>query len=236
MPVYDKMVWEMFLEIRNELPSEFAPKDVIRIIHQKRPQVKANTIRAHMIGCAPNHPSHKHYSLAHDIFYYDRQKDSYRFLNPDDPKPQASSPEEIEATEESQEFSYEFEKDLEHHLVENLEMIDPGLRLYVQDKETDGEQFVTDVGIIDILAIDRDNDFVVIEVKSSGASDRVIGQLLRYMGWVRTHLAKQGDVRGIIIAKQASDDLKYAASNLRNVVIKEYEVQFNFRDSAPVKP
>ena len=231
MPVYDKRVWEMFLEIKNELPPQFTPKDVIRLIHRKRSQVKANTIRAHMIGCTPNHPSHKHYSMHHDIFYY-LQNGKYRLLGPEEvAKPREEEmPEEPEAAKESREFSYEFERDLEHHLVENLAAIEPGLRLYVQDKETDGEQFVTDVGKIDVLAVDKNGDFVVIEVKGSEATDKAIGQLLRYMGWVKKNLAKQEKVRGIIIAKKASDELRYAVSNLENVAVKEYEVQFKFKD------
>jgi len=236
LPVYDKRVWEMFLEIKKELQPQFTPIDVIRLIHRKRPEVKANTIRAHMMGCTPNHPSHKHYAMPHDIFYYLPNR-KYRLLKPEEAvKPvEEPIPEEPEAVEESREFSYEFERDLEHHLVENLEAIEPGLRLYVQDKETDGEQFVTDVGTIDVLALDKNGDFVVIEIKGSEATDKAVGQLLRYMGWVKKKLAKQERVRGIIIAKKASDELKYAVSNLENVAVKEYEVQFNFRDVESVK-
>ena len=235
MPVYDKRVWEMFLEIKNELPSQFTPKDVIRIIHRRRPQVKANTIRAHMIGCTPNHPSHKYYSMPHDIFRY-MSNGKYRLSRAEETMPSKEEiPQEPEVAEESREFSYEFERDLEHHLVENLEAIEPGLKLYVKDKETDGEQFVTDVGKIDVLARDKNGDFVVIEVKGSEATDKAVGQLLRYMGWVKKKLAKQETVRGIIIAKKASDELKYAVSNLENVAIKEYEVQFNFRNVESAK-
>jgi len=235
LPVYDKRVWEMFLEIKNELPSQFTPKDVIRIIHRRRPQVKANTIRAHMIGCAPNHPSHKYYSMPHDIFRY-MSNGKYRLSRPEETMPSEEEiPQGPEVVEESREFSYEFERDLEHHLVENLEAIEPGLKLYVKDKETDGEQFVTDVGKIDVLARDKIGDFVVIEVKGSEATDKAVGQLLRYMGWVKKKLAKQQGVRGIIIAKKASDELKYAVSSLENVAIKEYEVQFNFRNVESAK-
>ncbi|MCY1460399.1 hypothetical protein D9M71_779550 [compost metagenome] len=45
---------------------------------------------------------------------------------------------------------------------------------------------------IDILAVDRNGAFVVIELKVSPGYDRVIGQLLRYMNWVRRDLAEQG--------------------------------------------
>jgi hypothetical protein len=51
------------------------------------------------------------------------------------------------------------------------------------------------------------------------------------MGWVRKQLAKDKNVRGIIITRKAGDDLKYAASIVDNVTIKEYEVEFTFKDA-----
>ena len=70
MTVYDKKVWEMFLEIKGKLPAQFTPNDVVHLMHRDRPEVKSNTIRSHMIECTPNHPSHTHFSLPHDIFFY----------------------------------------------------------------------------------------------------------------------------------------------------------------------
>ena len=67
---YDKKVWEMFLEIEKDLPSEFTINDVAELIHRQRPEVQSNTIRSHMKGCTPNHPSQRYYSLSHKIFYY----------------------------------------------------------------------------------------------------------------------------------------------------------------------
>jgi hypothetical protein len=44
---------------------------------------------------------------------------------------------------------------------------------------------------IDILAVDENNDYLVVELKVSRGYDRVIGQLLRYMAWVGRHLAER---------------------------------------------
>jgi restriction system protein len=56
------------------------------------------------------------------------------------------------------------------------------------------------------LAIDKKNkEFVVIELKKGRNSDAVIGQILRYMGWVTDKSAGSAgyfNVRGIIIAKE----------------------------------
>src|SRR3972149_6126972 len=103
MPVYDKKVWEMFLEIKNQLPAEFTPKDVIDIIHKTRPQVKANTIRVHMLGCTPNHPSRRYYSLPHDIFCY-LPNGKFRLFNQDDTEAQDETAEGIHRTEQAWEL------------------------------------------------------------------------------------------------------------------------------------
>jgi len=68
---------------------------------------------------------------------------------------------------------------------------------------------------IDILAVDKDNKFVIIELKVSRGYEKVIGQILRYRAWVRKNLAGEQGIRGVIIAKVITDDLKLAASETR---------------------
>ena len=72
----------MFLEIRDDLSSEFTPREVVELIHETRPVVKTSTIRTHMIGCTPNHPSHTHFSLPHNIFFY-LQRGKFRLWRAD---------------------------------------------------------------------------------------------------------------------------------------------------------
>lgn len=61
------------------------------------------------------------------------------------------------------------------------------------------------------------------------AADKVCGQLQRYMGWVKKHLAQDKLVRGIIIAREISDKLKYATSVSPHIEMKTYEVNFTFK-------
>jgi hypothetical protein len=74
MPKYVKTVWLYVLEAARELGDKpFAPIDIINKIHEKNPSVKANTIRCHIFGMAPNHPSSKYYaslSKNHPTFRY----------------------------------------------------------------------------------------------------------------------------------------------------------------------
>ena len=77
-----------------------------------------------------------------------------------------------------------------------------------------------------------DGAFVVIELKVSRGYDRVIGQLLRYMAWVKNNLADNAPVRGIIVASDISNDLKLAASLIPDAKLVEYEISFSLRPIA----
>lgn len=55
----------------------------------------------------------------------------------------------------------------------------------------------------------------------------VVGQILRYMGWVREHLCEQKQrVRGIIICRDRDESLDYALSMIENVEVRLYRVDF----------
>jgi len=105
-----------------------------------------------------------------------------------------------------------------------------------KDEENEGEQYQTEIGRIDILAIDRKSkDFVVIELKKGRPSDQVVGQILRYMGWVKKNLCTNGQsVRGLIICKDKDERLSYSLEMVQslNIRAKYYKVAFDLRDEA----
>ena len=55
-----------------------------------------------------------------------------------------------------------------------------------------------------------------------------LGQILRYMGWVQKHLANGKQVQGIVLASEISEKLKYAATQVTNVELMEYELSLKF--------
>jgi len=133
---------------------------------------------------------------------------------------QSSPLEEEEGLASEQEFAYE--SDLRDFLAANLRVIEPGLSLYKDDVGNGIEYPVGSGGQIDILAKDQNDRLVVIELKVSRGRNPTIGQLLYYMGWVDTNLSRTGKSRGIIIAKEISDDLCLACQRVTDISLYRY--------------
>ena len=150
---------------------------------------------------------------------------------------------DAEAAEEPEDgdpgLAFELEYQLRDFLIANLGSINIAgkhLRLYQDQTGRNGREYPTAVGLIDILAQDDAGAFYVLELKRARTSDHAVGQALRYMGWVKAHLAGGADVHGVLVARQFSDSLRYAVSVLPDVTALEYEVSFRLRSSpeAPV--
>ena len=124
------------------------------------------------------------------------------------------------------------ESQLEEFIIENWDQTELGQKydLIKEDGELVSQQYHTDVGIIDILAKDKVNkNHVVIELKKGQTSDKTIGQLTKYMGWIKKH--KNDDkVKGIIIAGKYDEKLFYAAKMVPNAEVFLYEVLFRLKE------
>jgi hypothetical protein len=122
------------------------------------------------------------------------------------------------------------EEHLEEFLVYNWELTPLGrdYDLFEEDGDIVGQQYQTTVGRIDILAREKaTGNWLVIELKKGMSSDVVIGQILRYIGWVQEHLATNDQsVKGIIIAGDVDDKLIYALKPLLNVELLTYTISF----------
>ena len=90
-------------------------------------------------------------------------------------------------------IAFALEKHLEHFLVQNWAMTELGrdYDIFEEDGEMRGQQYPSDTGPMDILAIKKDkSELLVVELKKGRASDAVVGQVLRYMGFVAQDLAE----------------------------------------------
>jgi hypothetical protein len=239
MALYEKPVKLLFRDMVNDLSlkkGDILERDRINSwFKQKYPLIKPGTISAHLLKLSINAPSRIHYNVdqnGKDDLLYQIDSKKFRLHDPSsDPDPIYSKPKEDEITkgelknsdeENGNEFAYE--KDLQNFLSKNLSLIESGLMLYMEEDIT-GIEFPVGNRFIDILATDKDNNYVVIELKVSRGYDRVVGQILRYMAWIRKNHAEENQkVRGIIIAREISDDLLLACSETKNVELYEYSL------------
>ena len=126
--------------------------------------------------------------------------------------------------------SFALEKHLEDFLVQNWAQTELGqdYDIYKEDGEPFGKQYPTDTGPLDILAVSKDKKrLLVVELKKGRASDAVVGQTLRYMGYVQNELAEEGQtVHGAIIAHEDDQRIRRALSMTPNIVFYRYQVSF----------
>jgi hypothetical protein len=132
--------------------------------------------------------------------------------------------------ETSDEVLFGLEHQLRDFIAQNISAIDMDgkrLTLYRDDAGRCGTEYPTAVGPIDILAVDRNGEFYVFELKRGRTPDKAIGQLARYMGWVRQSIGRGCGVNGVIVAREISENLRYAVSVVPNVYLFEYKVEFS---------
>lgn len=125
---------------------------------------------------------------------------------------------------------FAIEKQLEDFLVANWKQTELGKHydIYEEAGELVGQQYPTDTGPIDILAISKDKKILlVVELKKSRVSDNVVGQIQRYMGYVKEELAENSQqVKGVIIALEDDLKIKRALSVTNNIEFYRYQVSF----------
>lgn len=138
-----------------------------------------------------------------------------------------SGPEEEDAPTSAEQESFEFalEAHLRDFLACNLEQIEPGLSLFQAQGRT-GMEYPVDGGRIDILAVDREKRYVVIELKLTQGRNKALGQLLYYMGWVDQKLGRGERCRGVVIASEISPELAVAVSRAPGVALYRYRMNF----------
>jgi hypothetical protein len=182
------------------------------------------TLTAHLYACAVNNPkAYIHHKNA-QRFLFRYPNDSFELYDEHTHGPNVWAPLEVtndvdqsDEAEQLLEASISLERDLEAHLVRDLGSIEPGL-IFV-DRQVSNE-----VGRVDVIARDHEGTTVILELKVGEASDASIGQIARYLGWY----GRQGKVRGILIAADFPERIKYAASAIPNLELRRFQVRFQF--------
>jgi restriction system protein len=127
---------------------------------------------------------------------------------------------------------FALEKHLEDFLIKNWNTTPLGLEYDIltdSDGTMVGQQYLSDTGPIDILAIKKDgSELLILELKKGRASDTVVGQIQRYMGFVIHELAEpHQSVRGIIIASEHDIKIERALSVTKDIEFFVYQLQFS---------
>jgi hypothetical protein len=223
------------------MPDRFAPRDVVVWFNEHYPAVKDTTVMAHVVGLTGNDPSRRHYrwlAMKPPLFFQIDRGLLTRF-DPDlhlgdvaDLEDRSDEPSLAEpADEERMEFYLEVH--LEEFLITNWHLMDWGRRLSIWEGPAgeSGHQFTTPVGRLDFLCIDDNTSgFVVVELKRGVPSDKVVGQITRYMGWVGSEMAQDGQpVEGLIVAHECDDRLRYAVSAIPGLGVLLYNMSFLLR-------
>jgi len=142
-----------------------------------------------------------------------------------------SAPSSPIAIEVSQGLFY-MEKQLEDFIIHNWNNTELGKKydLIIEEGELLSQQYRTEIGPIDILAKDKKTgSHVVIELKRNQTSDDTVGQLTRYMGWIKKSKKDEG-VKGVIIAGQYDKKLDYAREMIPNIEVFIYKVDFRLSE------
>ncbi len=126
--------------------------------------------------------------------------------------------------------AFAMEKHLEAFLVANWNqtLLSKDFSIYEEDGEPVGQQYATDAGPIDVLAISKDKKrLLVVELKRGRASDVVVGQVLRYMGFVKEQIAEDDQaVEGAIIALDDDQKLRWALVSVPSITFYRYQISF----------
>lgn len=82
-------------------------------------------------------------------------------------------------------------------------------------------EYPTPVGFIDIFGRDPRNNYVAVEVKARVPRDSIIGQITRYMGYLKQEYGS--GIRGIIVCPRTTPKLMSSVSLIENLDVVEFD-------------
>lgn len=137
-----------------------------------------------------------------------------------------------QAEEVQHEVAFQLERQLEDFLVHNWRATPLGrdYDIFEQDGEVTGQQYRADGNTrMDILAVSKDRKrLLVVELKRGRVSDVVVGQIQRYMGFVKDELLEPGQsVEGVIIGREDDLSIQRALRVANNIRFMKYRVEFH---------
>jgi hypothetical protein len=248
--MYEKPIRALMRDMVKEFglqPGQIISSDqVVNWYSKHYEKLKSSSIKAHLVMMSTNDKNRIHYTdkPENDLFFkigtgqfrlYEPNKDPAP-IRKTTPVDESDSKSENGGEEDyddqggfgtDREFAYE--RDLQSYLAKNLDQIEPGLTLY-EDELSSGVEYPAGRRRIDILAQDKNGSLVIIELKVARSYDRVVGQILNYVSWVKENLAEPDQrVRGIIIGRKITEDLQLACLFISDLTLMEYELSVTLK-------
>ncbi len=248
-PIYEKPIRALMRDMVKEFgmqPGQIISSDqVVNWFSEHYEKLKSSGIKAHLVMMSTNDKNRIHYTdkPENDLFFkigtgqfrlYEPNKDPapIRKIKPGESNTKPGGEDEEDYDDQGgfgtdREFAYE--RDLQSYLAKNLDQIEPGLTLY-EDELSSGVEYPAGRRRIDILAQDKNGSLVIIELKVARSYDRVVGQILNYVSWVKENLADPDQrVRGIIIGRKITEDLQLACLFISDLTLMEYELSVTLK-------
>lgn len=229
-------VWQLIAQAAHELVAPFSLQAVVDWFEDNYPDIPAGTVRTQVSDWSGNSPAYifnPAFNRRRPVLWrvargqyepYDERRHG-EVVAGNLEAAEASAADSVEAVQE-----FVLEQYLEEFLFSNWDVIDFGrsLELWSPDDRPSRQFDAWPAGRIDFLARDIDTDaLVVVELKRATPPDAVIGQALRYMGWVTNELARPDQrVEGIILVGDADQRLLYAASMVPALRVVQYRIDF----------
>lgn len=249
-------IWQMMREGMKALGSPTTNVALRDWIMERFPGTNANSIMAHIISRTVNHPSRIHFPENQKArakpderydFLYRPERGRLEWYEPDrhghwqivlDQNGEltvalADEDPELKVSEEER-LAFAAEHHLRDFLAKNLQVIEQGAQVFIDENERLGIEYVTPIGRIDLLLRDAQGYLLVVELKVGRGPDEVAGQVLRYRSWVRRRIANGARVRACVIAQEITDKIRYALADIPDVKLMEYEMQVGLREVEPV--
>jgi hypothetical protein len=146
MPIYDKPVRLLMRQMVDDMPVRagqiITRDDVLNWFAAHYPKIKEGTVTAHLIRLSTNAPTRLHYAAKpeDDDVFFKLDGSHFRLYDPahdpppireGTPPPPPGEPEDEDQDANAAGFAYE--SDLRNFLSKNLNVLEPGLRLYEEE-------------------------------------------------------------------------------------------------------
>lgn len=241
---YDLPVWALLRKCVTEHGEPMTRQQIIRWFEQNYPEIKSATVGTHIHTRCVQRTYRLGTGEKHDVLYripdgryvaYDVNKHGMfdehgQYIGDSRDKRESRDNGQDVAVElqagvvEGESGSiFEFERDLQRALRQDISQLDPGLKIV-----DGGSERRVEAGLIDITAEDNEGNLVVIELKANSARPDSFTQVVAYMQSLRAE--EHRPVRGILVAAEFHDRVIMAAREVPSLQLKTYSYKFSFED------